>query len=125
MSKHQENQIIHRAVFTAALTEMILQAYKCDPESLLECVNCKSVFARGLFISCGTVNDPENSYHLELSISDNEKCDLICTLFNDEGFEIKKTVRRSVCSLYVKKSEIIEDILGSVTVHTEAVFEER
>ena len=80
-------------------------------EELFVCENCKSCFVRGLFISDGTINDPENGYHLEFSISDDAKRENIIAFLEEQGFPVRTTVRRGVGSIYVKESETIMDIL--------------
>ena len=110
LTKHGERITAYRAVFNETLCQRISNEYK-GLDELFNCQGCKGLFARGLFLSCGTVNDPESSYHLEFSVSDPEKCTIIQRCFDEEGISLKITTRRGVISLYVKKSEIIEDIL--------------
>ena len=47
-----------------------LSAPDADIESLLHfsCDSCRGTFLRGLFLACGTVNDPHKSFHLEFAL---------------------------------------------------------
>jgi len=78
---------------------------------LLACDMCRNAFARGVFISDGTINDPDSGYHLELAVSDKAKRESLESFFALEGVLFKNTVRRNVGSLYVNGSETILDLL--------------
>ncbi len=80
-------------------------------EDLFFCQNCASAFLRGLFLSCGSVTDPNSGYHLEFSVSNDKKCFALMEYFNANGFPARRTVRRGVSSLYMKESESIEDFM--------------
>ena len=95
---------------TEAVKDDMLSSGGLNTE-LFVCENCKSSFVRGLFISVGTINDPENGYHLEFSISDDTKRENVIAFMEEQGFPVRSTVRRGVGSIYVKESETIMDIL--------------
>lgn len=83
------------------------------------CENCYAAFIRGVFLSVGTVVAPENAYHVEFAISDEGRCEQFCTILNQLGFAAKITSRRGVRAIYLKESEIIEDLftyIGAPTV---------
>ena len=72
---------------------------------------CVKVFLRYAFIIFGTVNDPEKSYHLELSTEDEELAILICTLMNDYNMGAKVMMRNGFYVTYIKGSDAISDFL--------------
>lgn len=77
---------------------------------------CKSAFLRGVFISCGTVNDPNKRYHLEFVLPyKNLIKDLALFISEFDEFETgldpKIIQRNSNYVMYFKGSESIEDIL--------------
>lgn len=77
---------------------------------------CKSAFFRGVFLSCGTVNDPNKRYHLEFVLPyKNLIKDLALFISEFEEFEMdfepKIIQRNSNYVMYFKGSEAIEDIL--------------
>lgn len=77
---------------------------------------CKSAFLRGVFLSCGTVNDPNKRYHLEFVLPyKNLIKDLAFFISEFEEFEMelepKIIQRNSNYVMYFKGSEVIEDIL--------------
>lgn len=90
---------------------------------------CKSAFLRGVFLSCGTVNDPNKRYHLEFVLPfKNLIKDLAFFVSGFEEFEMelepKIIQRNSNYVMYFKGSEAIEDILtamGAVTSSLEVM----
>jgi len=80
-------------------------------EAILSCESCAGAFLRGLFLSCGSVTDPNRGYHLEFSVSNDKKCFALMEYLNQNSFPAKRTVRRGVSSLYMKESESIEDFM--------------
>lgn len=72
---------------------------------------CKSAFLRGLFLSCGTVVNPEKKYHFEFKISNKKSAELIHKFLNESGFPMKRTERKGNEILYLKESEPIEELL--------------
>ena len=74
-------------------------------------------FIRGLFISKGSINDPRKSnYHLELVIKKPELAVIVQQMLLDYGIPMTLTTRRNQSMLYIKKSELISEFLGLVTV---------
>lgn len=79
---------------------------------LFKCPTCQSNFLKGLFLACGTLNDPKRSYHLELAVSNDVRCfELLDFLNNEIGISAKRTVRRGVGAIYIKESSVIEDFM--------------
>lgn len=112
----------YRARFDDNLTDAFAKLYRPPlPESSFVCTNCPSHFVRGVFLSNGTVTDPSSSYHLEFSLSDDEKRKAFENILSDEGFYVKETVRRGVGAIYVKKSETVEDILTYIGASTYSI----
>jgi len=72
--------------------------------------NNKSFF-RKLFISSGSISDPNDAYHLEFAISDENTAREIKDLAHSENIFLKYIKRRSKHVLYLKSSEQIEDFL--------------
>lgn len=72
-------------------------------------------FLAGVFVSCGTVADPEKNYHLEFDVNHRQLCRDLEGIFNENEDYLAaspKTVRRKYdYILYFKGSEKIEDIL--------------
>ena len=102
----------------------LLGGEECFPEVLLDefaaageevtrirtCENCLAAFIRGVFLTAGTIVSPENAYHVEFSLSDPQKSEQFTALLCELGFNARITTRRGVRAIYLKESEIIEDL---------------
>ena len=70
-----------------------------------------SFFVAGVFLACGSVNDPLKEYHFEFVIPSNELSSELMELLFSYGMTTKQTERKNAFILYIKESENIEDIL--------------
>lgn len=70
-----------------------------------------SAFLRGVFVSCGSVTDPNKEYHLEMALPENDRTEALQKFIFEHGMPIKTTVRGKNTVLYLKTSELIEDFL--------------
>lgn len=72
-------------------------------------------FLRGVFVSCGSVTDPNTEYHLELVLPENDRTPALLDFIAEHGMSLKETARGGARSkktvLYAKESELIEDCL--------------
>lgn len=72
-------------------------------------------FLRGVFVSCGSVTDPNKEYHLELVLPENDRTTVLLDFIAEHGMSLKETARGGARSkktvLYAKESELIEDCL--------------
>lgn len=69
------------------------------------------MFLAGVFLACGTVNEPSKGYHMEFLPPNDELCDLLFEVLSTIGYPPKSSVRRGQTVLYYKESEPIEDLL--------------
>jgi len=86
--------------------------FPCDRLNfgVAKCEGCLSAFVRGVFVGCGTMNDPKGSNHLEFVIEE-PLADELLALLEDEAVTMKKTVRKGKTLLYCKSGEVIQDLL--------------
>lgn len=72
----------------------------------------KRAYLRGLFISCGSVNDPKKSrYHLEFFVDNLEYANFIKELLNEYFLNSKVLKRDNKYMIYIKEAEKIGDFL--------------
>ena len=75
----------------------------------------RGAFLRGVFVSCGSVTDPNKEYHLELVLPENDRTPALLDFIAEHGMSLKETARGGARSkktvLYAKESELIEDCL--------------
>lgn len=71
-------------------------------------------FIRGAFLSGGTVNDPEKSFHLEFSTSHRSVSREAYSILSDMGFSPKQSERNNNSLLYFKQADPIADLLTTL-----------
>ena len=82
----------------------------------------KRAYLRGLFIACGSVNDPKKSrYHLEFFVDNEEYAYFIVKLLNEYNLNSKVLKRDNKYMIYVKEAEKIGDFLRMINA-TNALF---
>ena len=75
---------------------------------------CCAAFLRGVFLSCGTVTDPNKDYHLEFIVPFmNLAKDLSALISEAENLELQPALinRKGAFVVYIKGSERIADLL--------------
>lgn len=103
-------------IYGAENAGRILKKYRINPDerridSEIIVNNSLGVFAAGVFLACGSVNDPSNEYHLEFAVPEEIIAQGLLSLLGDIGVNAKTVVRRGQYVVYVKDSESIEDTL--------------
>lgn len=87
-----------------------------------KCDHCAAHFLRGVFISCGTVNDPAKSYHLEIKLPDDGRAEPLRILMAESGYETGRTSRGDKAGLFCKSGTVIQELLAFVGA-TSSVFD--
>lgn len=72
---------------------------------------CVGSFLRGAFMACGTVTDPNKTYHLEFVIAHKKLCTDLLSLLQEQDLNPKYVQRKGYHVIYFKESENIEDLL--------------
>lgn len=80
--------------------------------SEMKCASCAQYFIAGLFVSRGSVTDPEKRYHLDLRFKTDEAAESIARYLRDGGLSPKSGKRRGCSIVYFKESGAIEDFLA-------------
>lgn len=91
------------------------------PEPLLARNCCKRSFLRGAFLATGTVTDPEKSYQLEITTSNEQTALELSELMKQLSLKAKTSLRKETFVIYLKESESVIDFLSMVGANT-AVF---
>lgn len=87
---------------------------------MIRCGNCMQAFLRGVFLSSGTVIDPEKGYHLEMSFLSLEKADTLSSLLAEMSLEPKRMTRKTENVLYYKDNDRIAGFLALVGANSAA-----
>ena len=79
---------------------------------LIDDEDSKRAYLRGVFLACGSINDPKKSrYHMEFSFNDYEYTKFINNMLESYDLNSKILKRDSRYIVYIKESEKIGDFL--------------
>ena len=74
----------------------------------------KKALIRGLFMGSGSINNPENKYHLEIIIENTNNLEKICGILKEYDLNIKTLKTNKRCSVYIKEGEDISNFLALI-----------
>lgn len=82
-------------------------------------------YLRGLFITCGSVNDPKTSrYHLEFIVNSKNYAYYVCNLLNSFNLNSKVIKREKNYMIYIKEAEKISDFLRIIKAYSAVMYYE-
>lgn len=85
----------------------------------------KQAYLRGVFMMCGSINDPKTSrYHLEFVISNEDTANYVNNLLNEFYFNSKVIKRDKNYMVYIKESEKISDFIKLLNARTSLFYYE-
>ncbi len=107
---------------------------KKDTQNILELYNGYSVenleltqkaYIRGAFLGGGSINNPKNKYHIELSLKDKNIAEIIIDILKAYNINFKILNSQNKCSIYSKDGEEISKFLAFIGASKSVlVFEE-
>lgn len=86
---------------------------KIDYENLKDEEGIRAL-VRGIFLGAGSINNPENKYHLELKLSTKEDALNVKKLIDKFGINFKVLDREGKHSIYIKDGEEISNFLALI-----------
>ncbi len=100
----------------AELIRRVFEKYRItSPERTINseiiATNSLGVFTAGVFLACGSVNDPSKEYHLEFTVPQERLSHELSVLLGDISVSARTVIRRGQHIVYIKESESIEDVL--------------
>ena len=102
-----------------SLNNPILDNYLVDDEYLLR------AYLRGLFLICGSINDPKKSrYHLEFVVNDLDYANFISDKLNYFNLNSKVIKRDLKNMVYIKEAEKIGDFLRIINATSAVLYYE-
>lgn len=69
---------------------------------------------RGTFLGSGSINNPENKYHLEVVFQQEENLDDVIEILKKLGVKAKKIITKNKYSMYIKEGEEISKFLALI-----------
>lgn len=74
-------------------------------------------YIRGVFLACGSISNPEKTYHLELVSRRKNYLASLNDLLAQYDIKSSLMVRKSNCVLYMKESDSVSGFLGLIGAH--------
>jgi len=95
-----------------ALVDNDFNYIKNVPTYLIDSEDEKRAYLKGLFLACGSVNDPKTSrYHLEFFVNEYDEALFVSSLLNEFYLNSKILKKDKKYMIYVKEAEKIGDFL--------------
>lgn len=69
---------------------------------------------RGMFLGSGSINNPENKYHLEITFSNNRNSELATKILEKLDIKVKKMIVKNKYYIYIKEGEEISKTLALI-----------
>lgn len=85
--------------------------------SLLKQACCRRAFIRGAFLSCGSISDPTNGYHLEFVCNNRTQAEQLQEIIGQFDIEAKIVCRKKYFVVYVKEGAGIVELLNIMEAH--------
>lgn len=77
-------------------------------------VDNKKAIIRGTFMGGGSINNPENKYHLEITLLNEKYQKIIINILEDLGINMKKMITKNKYIIYLKEGEEISNLLALI-----------
>lgn len=82
------------------------------PKELISKNCCKRAYLKGSFMGCGSISNPEKSYHGEFVNSKQEHSIGLCELMANYNLNAKTILRKDNYVSYIKEAEQISDLMN-------------
>ena len=87
------------------------------PKNLIKKDCCKRAYIKGSFMGCGSISDPEKSYHAEFVNNKEEHSQGLCELMKTYDINAKTIFRKNYYITYIKEGEQISDLMAVMGSH--------
>lgn len=85
----------------------------------------KRAYLRGVFLMCGSINDPKKSrYHLEFLLNNKKYAEFVSKLLNSYSLNSKIIKRENKIMIYIKEAEKIGDFLRIIEAYNAVLYYE-
>ena len=74
----------------------------------------QKAIVRGAFLGSGSINNPNNTYHLEILINKKEDVQIIKNILDKYQIHVKELKRKKCYSIYIKEAEEISKFLDLI-----------
>ena len=95
------------------------------PDYLIDSDEEKRAYLKGIFLACGSINDPKTSrYHLEFFIESKEEAYFVNDLLNEYLLNSKVILKDKKYMVYIKEAEKIGDFLRIIGANDAVMYYE-
>ena len=101
---------IQGKVYNITLNKNKIETYKYINIDLIEKVDLVKATVRGMFLGSGSINNPENTYHLELKLKNIKIAEKIIEIMKNYDIKLKNIEN----SIYLKDGEEISKFLAFI-----------
>ncbi len=85
----------------------------------------EKAFVRGSFLGGGSINNPKNTYHLEITFSSGENANIVLAILNKYEIQFKNIEKKNGYALYTKDGDEISKFLALIGANSSVLkFEE-
>lgn len=81
----------------------------------------KRAILRGAFLGSGSINNPNNKYHLDILFSSKDNQIIIRNILNEFDINVKELERNRGSSIYIKEGETISNFLAVIGANISVV----
>lgn len=92
---------------------------------MLENKCCIAAFIKGVFLGSGCIVEPKSEYHLELSMQEEEKVEIVCRFLKKMKLRPKYVKRTNGYVIYIKESEQISRFLSYLQTNKALLYFEQ
>lgn len=78
---------------------------------------CRRAYVKGVFMTSGSISDPNKGYHLEIVCENKGRAEFIQEIINDFGVVSRIIQRKKYSVVYLKDGEMIVEMLGIMGAH--------
>ncbi len=110
-------QIINKLIYDFEISEFYNDEALVENSALIN-ICCKKSFIRAVFLSGGSVSDPEKTYHLEIATRNRKCTEIIKEILKDYEVNVKIIIRKGNYVAYIKEGENIVDFLNIIGAHS-------
>lgn len=108
-------EIVEHALEVIEFYKLMLTDELSMEDEIIQTLQTKEAFVRGVFVSKGSINDPRKEcYHLELTCKKYDMAFIIQQILGERGIDASITTRRGMHVVYIKKSQAISDFLAFI-----------
>lgn len=100
--------------------QAVLNHEQIKNEEILE-----KALARGSFLAAGSINNPNSTYHLEISFSHEPNAQIVLSILKKYQIEFKIFKNKNKCTIYTKDGDEISKFLAFISANNSVLkFEE-